>query len=161
MILLLQKYNYFCIFDFLFVYLHYINVMLIDSDKEYILCAAIKRKYPREVHPYYDGTNDICNIEIGYRHHDIYMRFNYKEADCPLGLTNADQGFYTSKGRFVNRYEAMEIAYYAGQVSERTALSKDWHKIQLNLGDKDYNSEEYWKEHDTHKFNMLFSEDLY
>jgi hypothetical protein len=45
--------------------------------------------------------DDILDIEIGYRHHDIYCRF-------PGELSNkmSDQGFYTSFGRFVSRKEA-------------------------------------------------------
>lgn len=45
--------------------------------KEYILCAAVKRLKRREScgNPYYEGTNDILDIELGYRHHDIYQRF--------------------------------------------------------------------------------------
>ena len=64
-----------------------------------------------------------------------------------------DQGFYTSKGRFVDRYEGMEIAYNAGQVDETRALDKSWMNNPLF-------KEEPIKE-DTQKFNMLFSEDLY
>lgn len=75
--------------------------------KEYILCAAIRRKTPRDCKPYHD--NDICNIEIGYRHHDILQRFG-KE------VLPSKQGFYTSRGRFVDREEAYRIAVEAGQV---------------------------------------------
>lgn len=139
---------------------------MIDNSKEYILCAAIRRQVPRDCHPYYDGDNDICEIEIGYRHHDIYQRFNDRKKypnyeDCPLSLKMEDQGFYTSKGRFVDRYEGMEIAYLAGQVSEKTALSKEWHNIKLNCIDKDGNPAPDIETVDTHKYNMLFSEDLY
>lgn len=35
--------------------------MLIDNTKEYIVCAAIHRKYPREGSPYREGLNDIMN----------------------------------------------------------------------------------------------------
>ena len=80
-------------------------------DKEYILCAAIRRLTPRDCQPYYN--NDICNIEIGYRHHDILQRFKGE-----VSTKQSDQGFYTSKGRYVSRVEAMEIAYKAGQVTE-------------------------------------------
>lgn len=139
--------------------------MLIDTSKEYILCAAVRRKTPVDCKPYHPGTNDICNIEIGYRHHDIYQRFNYASDSCPLSFKANDQGFYTSKGRYVNRYEGMEIAYKAGQVSEETALSKRWYDIKLNCVDTDGNSIEddrkYWEEHDKETYNMLFSEDLY
>lgn len=127
---------------------------MIDNSKEYILCAAIRRKFPNECTPYHAGTNDICNIEIGYRHHDIYQRFRYETQDeCPLSFEMNDQGFYTSKGRFVDRYEGMEIAYNAGQVDETRALDKSWMNNPLF-------KDEPIKE-DLHKFNMLFSEDLY
>lgn len=77
---------------------------------EYILCAAIKRIEPRQDTTMYHN-NDICNIEIGYRHHDIIRRFHGEVSRYP-----EDQGFYTSKGRFVGRKEAMVIAMAAGQV---------------------------------------------
>ena len=84
---------------------------------EYILCAAIKRKEPKTCEPYWEGTNDICNIEIGYRHHDIFQRFEGEVSNKPL-----DQGFYTSSGRFVDRKEAMKVAFEAGQVTAEKAL---------------------------------------
>lgn len=130
---------------------------MIDNSKEYILCAAIRRKQPREGSPYWNGTNDIMDIEIGYRHHDIFHRFNNK-GDYEVSILMEDQGFYTSKGRFVGRCEAMKIAYEAGQVSEEVAFSKKWHDIKLNIADED--SVE-WDIADTEKYNKLFSEDLY
>lgn len=124
---------------------------MIDNTKEYILCAAIKRKEAVDASPYYEGQNDICNIEIGYRHHDILQRFKSEVSN-----KMEDQGFYTSKGRFVNRYEGMEIAYNAGQVSENIALKKDWHqKRKESFPDVDFD------EIDKEKYNMLFSEHLY
>lgn len=101
-----------------------------DNTKEYILCSAIKRKIPRDCQPYWKGTNDICDVELGMRHHDIFHRF-------PDELSESDQGFYTSRGRYVDRYEGMKIAYEAGQVTADVALDVN------------------------HKFNKLFSEDLY
>lgn len=94
--------------------------------KEYILCAAIKRTTPRQGLQLMYYQNDIVNIEIGFRHHDIIRRFQGEISRYP-----EDQGFYTSKGRFVDRKEAMIIAKEAGQVE--------------NLGTRE----------------MLFSEDLY
>lgn len=82
---------------------------MIDNSKEYILCAACRRKVPRNTNSYYN--NDLDLIEIGYRHHDIRNRFG-DEISC----SPKDQGFYTSKGRFVSREEAMEIAAGCGQV---------------------------------------------
>ncbi len=77
---------------------------------EYILCAAIKRNSPKECARHYDN-NDLYNIELGYRHCDIFARFG-KEVSNKL----EDQGFYTSRGRFVNRHEAFFIAYHANQI---------------------------------------------
>ena len=136
---------------------------MIDNSKEYILCAAIRRKQPREGSPYWEGTNDIMNIEIGYRHHDIFHRFNNRGIhknyeNCEVSNRMEDQGFYTSKGRFVDRYEGMKIAYEAGQVSEEVAFSKKWHDIKLNIADGDSVDCEI---SDTEKYNKLFSEDLY
>ena len=82
-----------------------------DNKQEYILCAAIKRIEGRNCLPYHDGSNDICFIELGYRHHDILQRFHGE-----VSKKSKDQGFYTSKGRFVDRKEAMVIAMAAGQV---------------------------------------------
>lgn len=76
---------------------------------EWILCSAIKRKEPREGEPYWKGTNDIMSIELGMRHHDIFHRFHGE-------LIETEQGFYTSKGRYVDRKEGAEIAYAAGQI---------------------------------------------
>lgn len=106
---------------------------MIDNSKEYILCSAIKRVKENFANPYRDGCNDICKVELGYRHHDIIQR-------CPLEILDVnEQGFFTSKGRFVNRSESMKIAYDAGQVDAVTAF-----------GD---NKEGMYK--------PLFSEDLY
>lgn len=126
---------------------------MIDNTKEYILCAAIKRKTPREGEPYWKGTNDIMDIEIGYRHHDIFNRFKDGEE-----LDGIQQGFYTSKGRFVDRIEAMKIAYACGQVTAEIAFSKKWHDIKLNIVDREPID---WDMKDNEKYNRLFSEDLY
>lgn len=86
---------------------------MMDNRKEYILCAAIARKIPRNCSPYHEGTNDIVNIELGYRHHDIFARFGDEKV-----LSEHSQGFYTSRGRFVSRKEAMQIAIECGQVDK-------------------------------------------
>ena len=87
---------------------------MIDNSKEYILCAAIKRKKPKQCHRcYYQRLSDIFEIEIGYRHPDIMYR-SFRE----VSREPSAQGFYTSKGRFVNRKEAAKIAYECGQTSE-------------------------------------------
>ena len=82
-----------------------------ENKQEYIICAAIKRIEDRNCLPYHDGSNDICFIELGYRHHDILQRFQGE-----VSKKSKDQGFYTSKGRFVDREEATYIALLAGQI---------------------------------------------
>lgn len=97
---------------------------MIDNSKEYILCAAIRRNKPLTANPYWKGTNDICNIEIGYRHHDIFQRFN-SQKESTVSIKMEDQGFYTSRGRFVDRFEGMKLAYEAGQVNKELAFRGD------------------------------------
>lgn len=109
---------------------------MIDNTKEYILCAALLRKEPRNTNSYYN--NDLDKIEIGYRHHDIRNRFLGEVLTSPSA-----QGFYTSKGRFVSRKEAKEIAYKAGQLTP-----------DVYVGNIDENTGEL-------VFTDLFSEDLY
>nr|DAI14791.1 MAG TPA: hypothetical protein [Bacteriophage sp.] len=77
---------------------------------EFILCSAIKRIKPRETKCNYH-KNDIHKVELGYRHHDILIRFRGE-----VSANLFDQGFYTSLGRFVDRKEAYKIAYDAGQL---------------------------------------------
>ena len=97
----------------------------VNNKKEYILCAAIKRIEPKKCTPYYEGMNDICNIEIGYRHHDILQRFRGE-----VSTKQVDQGFYTSNGRFVGRHEAMLIAWKAEQVSAKKAFGGNFNSIE-------------------------------
>lgn len=135
---------------------------MIDNSKEYILCAALRRKSPRpkpsKGSPYWEGTNDIMDIELGYRHHDIYLRFRNEVSNKMF-----DQGFYTSKGRFVGRHEAMKIAYESGQVKDRV-FKKDpdpeFDKMFINVienPDKPTEIEDKLSK----IYNELFSEDLY
>lgn len=121
------------------------------QNKEYILCAAIKRITPRECTPYHN--NDICTIELGYRHHDIFQRFPGEVSKHP-----DDQGFYTSKGRFVCREEAMFIAWSAGQVTNEQAIMGGT-LMEINMN----NHVQVKKDGSviTYNFKPLFSEDLY
>lgn len=118
-----------------------------ENKKEYILCAAIKRLKPKECTPYHN--NDICNIEIGFRHHDIFQRFPGE-----VSKKSNDQGFYTSNGRFVGRHEAMLIAWKAEQVSAKKAFGGNFNSIEDIIENSS----------DDFLFNYiypLYSEDLY
>ena len=102
---------------------HTYYIAIIETEREnakkdeWILCSAIKRLKRRETdgNPYWEGTNDILDIELGMRHHDIFRRFA-GEMDPHMEA----QGFYTSKGRFVDRKEGAQIAYNAGQIKYKT-----------------------------------------
>lgn len=121
-----------------------------DNNKEYIICAAWKRKIPRSTIdnsvPYH-VHNDILNIELGYRHHDIYSRFGEE-----LSLESGCMGFYTSFGRFVDRTEAMKLAFECGQVTEKRAK---WTEKEINL------LPDFLQDTKPGDFKSLASEDLY
>lgn len=79
-----------------------------DNRSEYILAAALKRHVPKHV----NLPNDLPNVEIGLRHFDIRDRFPGE-----VSMKMDDQGFLTSKGRFVSREEAEVIARNCGQLT--------------------------------------------
>lgn len=119
---------------------------MIDNSKEYIVCAAYKTnkdtphlKYLIDKgldakNIYYEPHRQVMDIVTGWRHSDIILKFD----DI---IDKEDRGgFMTSKGRYVNRIEAMKIALEAGQVTKEKAIREDG----KNGG--------YW---------ALFSEDIY
>ena len=82
---------------------------------EYILCAAIH--YPDDIEHVHQPRNITTGIVVcGRRHHNIIATV----ADLAnLKSHHVTQGFLTSRDRFVNRIEAAEIAFYAGQIETR------------------------------------------
>lgn len=85
-----------------------------NNKKEYILCAAILRKEVNTCHKvYWPKDQDIYKCEIGWRHGDILHRFR-----GIVSMDGYDQGFYTSKGRYLNRDDARTVAKEAGQIPE-------------------------------------------
>ena len=90
---------------------------MIDTSKEYIICAAYKVK-PEFVCQrgavWKKGTqerDDIYQCRIGRHHAEILHCFS-AEVDH-----NTD-GFYTSFGRWVDRKEAAHLALACGQVKK-------------------------------------------
>lgn len=96
-------------------------------EKEYILCAAIWHK------DFSSTTGLPINLKTGLvicgrRHADCihtYWKFTGLSTD-----SSAEQGFMTSRDRFVNRKEGYEIAESAGQIMDgrgdgRTLFSED------------------------------------
>ena len=102
-----------------------------NNKVEYILCAAYKfkegyRTPKMEEIKSKDGTmieeiyrephREVFRMALGWRHADII----YKYGDC---IDQDDLGgFMTSKGRYVDRKEAAEIAYNAGQTEEKKSF---------------------------------------
>lgn|SRR5574344_48005 len=83
-----------------------------DEKKEYILCAAIKRKDRNAGHQvYYEKNANIYDYEFGWRHPDILYRFKGVVDTNPEA-----QGFLTSQGRVVSREEGAKIARTCGQL---------------------------------------------
>lgn len=153
---------------------------MIDNSKEYILCSAYKRVKPRKCKTYHEGVNEITGLEIGYRHHDILQRFPskhlwvaellrklklYKLASKWVAkfqiVDPTTAGFYTSLGRWVNRYEGMKIAFEAGQVSEDKTYIKDLTDFDKSVFGIDSDDKDYWCKKVGGIYAPLFSEDLY
>ena len=78
---------------------------------EIILCAAIKIIDKKDVR-----GNDL--IYCGYRHHNIFWLGSEDTVKF-----DTVQGFLTSKGRFVDRLEAVEIAVNANQVQREKLIA--------------------------------------
>jgi hypothetical protein len=86
---------------------------------EYVLCAAIHYDDGIErPHPPRNLTTGLC--ASGWRHHNCFTVLN-------AALPNRDkigrevQGFLTSKGRFIDRKEAGQLAFDSGQIEEVSA----------------------------------------
>lgn len=90
--------------------------------KEYIICAAIH--FESDSHIEHQPKNiDHGFVVCGRRHHNCFITVR------AIGdkLKEIEQGFLTSKDRFVNREEAGRIAFEAGQTKElrKTLFSED------------------------------------
>ncbi len=72
-------------------------------------------------------------------------------------------GFLTSEGRFVDRWQGMKIAYEAGQVDEKRAFRSEERIEEDAISDRELMDGE--PQHRTGrlcgKYNMMYSEDLY
>lgn len=85
--------------------------------KEKIICAAIWYK------DYNNNQNLPVNIDSGLviygpRHHNCI--FTYYRLTGDKTFRKDIQGFITTEDRFVDRREAAEIAFNAGQINETT-----------------------------------------
>ncbi len=87
---------------------------------EYILCAAIW---------FDDGVDrDLPEIKgktgyvvLGRRHSNVFFTASVLSDDGSIRLPEKEtQGFITNKNRFVDRLEAADIAFKAGQIVQPT-----------------------------------------
>lgn len=87
---------------------------------EYITCAAI---HYDDGEPYVHQPINIDRgfVITGHRHHNCHTTMailtNRNEIKAKFEKT---QGFLTNKNRFVDRYEAADIALAAQQISQKT-----------------------------------------
>lgn len=92
---------------------------MFTRDQEYILCAAI---WYKDGKPYHGQPINIDNgfVVSGYRHHSIIGTLGLV-FDFYTSKIEHVQGFLTSKNRFVDRVEGMEIARALGQTDSDKA----------------------------------------
>lgn len=156
---------------------------MIDNTKEYVLCAAIWYKDGTQAPRGMIAQNISDGVVIGqWRHGNCInvratnplwnaKRFAERAGDDGNILTFEDtkkyfeevDGFITSEGRFVDRWQAAELAIKSGQITEERGLNKDW------IGDEEYmndfqNQTPHYRggeERNHCKYRMIYSEDLY
>ena len=159
---------------------------MIDTSKEWVLCAAIWYKDGTEAPRGFIAQNISSGVVIGqWRHGNIINiratnpiwnkktlkeRINRENQDVPMRISDEKpdvdydyvDGFLTSKGRFVDRWQGMAVAYLAGQIPYERAKKKDYTGEYVD-------NEEFQKQvpHERHTnndgngWNMMYSEDIY
>lgn len=144
---------------------------MIDNSKEYAICAAIW---------YDDGISEDNKEEMKFPAHGKGRTFTndnistgfviggHRHGNCIAvmptnpkfnGGLETVQGFLTSKGRFVDRYQGMCLAFIAGQVDSKRAFKEDFDDSTFDY-DK-FIDEVPSDEHRNSPFWALYSEDLY
>ena len=90
-----------------------------SDKKEYILCAAIH--YDNGIEYVHQPKNIYSGIVVcGRRHHNCFtILFNMFNED-DYSKKNTTQGFLTNTDLFVDRKEAAQIAFEAGQIGHVT-----------------------------------------
>ena|GEM_PF-1619462 len=154
-----------------------------EVEREYILCAAIWYKDGTEAPRGFIAQNIDTGVVIGqYRHgncinvrstnplwnakklaerkHETPMIAKYEDT---LEYYDYVDGFLTSEGRFVDRWQGMKLAYEAGQVNEKRAFRSEERIEEDAISDKELMEGE--PQHRSGKmcgrYNMMYSEDLY
>ena len=134
---------------------------MIDTSKEYIICAAYWYKTGDESPRGFVAQNISTGIIIGQWRHTNVIHAWRKPSGLRTVKTEIDyvDGFLTSKGNFVDRVQAAEIAYNAGQITKDVAFNPRWNgKYKTALGDE---PKQRWKNAEDYQFINIFSEDIY
>ena len=159
---------------------------MIDNSKEYILCAAIWYKDGTEAPKGMIAQNISSGVVIGqWRHGNciniratnpiwnkktLKERINRENDAVPMMVSNENpdieyeyvDGFITSKGRFVDRWQAAKIALDCGQLPEEVAV-RNYDRSENDISDDEVmNSEPQHRSGSQRgRFKMIYSEDLY
>ena len=154
-----------------------------EVKKEYILCAAIWYRDGTEAPRGMIAQNIDTGVVIGqWRHGNCInvrstnpvwnaKKLAERKGETPMITKYEDtleyydyvDGFLTSEGRFVDRWQGMKIAYEAGQVDEKRAF-RDPERLENDvISDRELMDGE--PQHRSGKmcgkYNMMYSEDLY
>lgn len=157
---------------------------MIDNSKEYILSAAIWYKDGTEAPRGFIAQNIDSGVVIGqWRHGNVIniratnplwnaKKLAERRGENPMKIEKYEDtlsyfdevdGFITSKGRFVDRWQAAELALLCGQIDEKRALNDEWEGDEGYM--KDFqNQTPHWRggeERNKCKYCMIYSEDLY
>ena len=159
---------------------------MIDNSKEYVICAAVWYQDDTEAPRGMIAQNIDRGVVIGqWRHgnciniratNPIWNKKTLKERvdresqDVPMMVSNEKPDvnydyvdwFLTSKGRFVDRWQAAKIALDCGQLPESVAVRDYDRSVEDITDDEVMNSEPHHRSgHDKGRFKMIYSEDLY
>jgi len=154
-----------------------------EVKKEYILCAAVWYKDGTEAPRGLIAQNIGTGVVIGqWRHGNCInvrstnplwnaKKLAERKQETPMITKYEDtleyydyvDGFITSEGRFVDRWQGMKIAYEAGQVDKKRAFRNEERIEEDAISDREL------MEGEPHhrsgkmcgKYNMMYSEDLY
>lgn len=154
-----------------------------EAKKEYILCAAIWYKDNTEAPRGMIAQNIDTGVVIGqWRHGNCInvrstnpvwnaKKLAERKGETPMITKYEDtleyydyvDGFLTSEGRFVDRWQGMKLAYEAGQVDEKRAFRSGERIEEDAISDRELMDGE--PQHRSGKmcgrYNMMYSEDLY
>lgn len=159
---------------------------MIDNSKEYVICSAIWYKDGTEAPRGMIAQNIDSGVVIGqWRHGNciniratnpawnkktLKERTDRENQAVPMdGLADRwdDEydyvdGFITSKGRFVDRWQGMAVAYLAGQVPYERAKHKDYtgEYVDNEVFQKQVPHERHTN-NDGNGWRMMYSEDIY